>query len=103
VELVVDSADGYGLLGAAAQAAIPYLRDAVAEQAVIDLKPFADSARQSIAKAIGEFRKNVDGVKVDAAVTDLRLAGIAFDSDTLRVIAEADGTVSAEIARLPGY
>ena len=70
----------------------------------IDLKPFAANARKSIEAAIAEFRAAGDGVRVDAAVTDLRLVDIAFDATTLRVIAEADGTgeglgdVAAEVA-----
>jgi hypothetical protein len=40
----VQSQAAFGLLGAAAQAAVPYLQKALADQAVIDLKPFAVSA-----------------------------------------------------------
>jgi hypothetical protein len=40
-------------------------------------------------------------VRVDAAVADLRLVGIEFDAKTLRVIAEADGTVRVEVTRFP--
>jgi len=41
-------------------------------------------------------------VQVDAAVTSLRLAGIEYDAKTLRVIAEADGTVKVAVSQLPG-
>ena len=41
------------------------------------------------------------GVQVDAAVTDLRLVGIEYDAKTLRVIAEADGSVKVAISALP--
>ncbi len=37
---------------------------------------------------------------VDAAVVDLRLADIGFDSKTLRVITEADGTVRVAVTKL---
>ena len=40
-------------------------------------------------------------MQVDAAVTDLRLAGIEYDAKTLRVIAEADGTVKVAVSALP--
>jgi len=40
-------------------------------------------------------------VRVDAAVTSLRLAGIEFDAKTLRVIAEAAGTVKVAVSALP--
>ncbi|HSS07968.1 MAG TPA: hypothetical protein VLK83_12625 [Rhodanobacteraceae bacterium] len=40
-------------------------------------------------------------MQVDAAVTDLRLADIAYDAKTLRIIAEADGTVKVAISALP--
>ena len=32
---------------------------------------------------------------------DLRLTGIEFDSNTLRVIAEADGTAKVAVSELP--
>jgi Domain of unknown function (DUF4403) len=90
-----------GVLGAAARAAAPYLERALAERTEIDLKPFAANARKSIEGAIAEFRGAGDGVRVDAAVTDLRIVDIAFDSTTLRVVAEADGTAKVSVTELP--
>jgi uncharacterized protein DUF4403 len=90
-----------GVLGAAARAAVPYLESALADNAVLDLKPFAANAQRSIASALTDFRAAGDGVRVDAAVTGLRLADIAFDAKTLRVIAEADGTVRVAVSQLP--
>ena len=99
--LDVESEAAFGLLGAAARAAVPYLKKALAESATVDLAPLTSNARKSIEAALADFRKSVDGVRVDAAVTDLRLVGIAFDAKTLRVIAEADGTAQVAIAKLP--
>jgi hypothetical protein len=96
----VQSEAAFGLLGAAARAALPYLKDALAEKAVIDLKPFAANARKSLEAAIADFRMNGDDVRVDAAITALRLAGIEYDSRTLRVIAEADGTAKVAVSAL---
>src|ERR1700736_2360466 len=93
IALDVNSEAAFGLLGAAARAAVPYLKDALAENARIDLKPFAANAGKSIEAALANFRKSEQGVSVEAAVTSLRLAGIEYDAKTLRVIAEADGTV----------
>jgi hypothetical protein len=101
IQLAVESEAAFGLLGAAAKATMPYLQKALADRAQIDLKPFAANARDKIAAAMKEFRKSDDGVTVDAAVTGLRLADIAFDAKTLRVIAEADGTVNVAITSLP--
>lgn len=101
VTLDVDSEAAFGLLGAAARAALPYLKDAVAENAVIDLKPFAANARRSIASALTDFRSVADGVQVDADITDLRLLGIEFDAKTLRVVAEALGTANVAVTALP--
>ena len=81
--------------------AVPYLERAVAESAVVDLNPLVQNARKSIEAAIADFRQAGDGVQVDAAVTALRLVGIAFDAKTLRVIAEADGTVRVAVTALP--
>jgi hypothetical protein len=99
ITLDVQSEAAFGLAGTAARAAIPYLQEALAEQAVIDLKPFAASARQSIEQAIAEFQSQTDAVKVEAAVTGIRLVGIAFDSKTLRVVAEADGLARAMVTK----
>jgi hypothetical protein len=99
----VDSGAAFGLLSAAAKAAIPYARQALAEHAVIDLKPFAADARKKIGEALADFQRNSGGVRVDAAVTNVRLAGIAFDSHTLRVIAEADGNAKVAVSQLPKF
>ena len=96
-----NSQAAYGLLGAAARAGMPYLQQALADNAVIDLKPFAADAKKKIAAALAEFQKSGEGVRVDTAVDDLRLTGIAFDSTTLRVIAEADGSAKVAVSELP--
>lgn len=101
ISLAVESEAAFGLLGAAARSAVPYLEKALAERAAVDLKPFAASARKSIENAIAEFRKSEDGLRVDALVTQLRLADIAFDAKTLRVVAEADGQVRVVMTQLP--
>jgi hypothetical protein len=101
ISLAVESEAAFGLLGAAARAAVPYMEAALAKNAVVDLKPFAASARKSIEGAIADFRQQQDGVRVDAAVTGLRLVGIEFDSKMLRVIAEADGNVRVAVSKLP--
>ncbi len=103
VELAVESEAAFGLLGAAARAAMPHLQRALADKAVIDLKPFATNAQKKIAAAIADFQKNDDGVRVTADITSLRLADIAFDSRTLRVIAEADGSANVAITTLRGF
>src|SRR5262249_18017319 len=100
ISLDVQSEAAFGLLGAAAQAARPQLAAALEENAVVDLKPFAANARKSIEAAIVEFQKQADDVKVESKVTDLRLVGIEFDSKILRVIAEADGQVRAQVLKL---
>src|SRR5262245_28934163 len=79
----------------------PYLERTLAENAVIDLVPLAADARKNIEAAIAEFQRTTEGVRVDATVADLRLVGIEFDDKTLRVIAEADGTVRVEVTALP--
>ncbi|HEY6255892.1 MAG TPA: DUF4403 family protein [Xanthobacteraceae bacterium] len=100
ITLDVDSEAAFGLLGAAARAAIPYLKDALADNAVIDLKPFAANARKSIEGAIAEFRTVAPGVRADVNIADLRLIDIEFDSKTLRVIAEANGTANVAVSSL---
>jgi len=98
--LDVDSAAAFGLAGAVANIAIPYLQKSMADKAVIDLKPFAASARKAIESAISDFQKQADGVKAETSVTGIRLVGIEFDAKTLRVIAEVDGTARALVTKL---
>lgn len=90
-----------GLLGAAARAAAPYLEKSLAERTAIDLKPFAANARQSIEAAIAEFRGGGDGVRVEAVMAGLRIVDVAFDSTTLRIVAEADGAAKVVVTALP--
>jgi hypothetical protein len=100
-ELAVESEAAFGLLGAAARAAIPHLQKTLAEKATIDLKPFAGNAQTKIAAVIADLQKNEDGVRISAQISKLQLAGIAFDSRTLRVIAEADGAINVTVTALP--
>ena len=81
---------------------MPHLQKALAEKATIDLKPFISNAQKKLAAVIAAFQKNEDGVRVAAEISSLRLADIAFDSKTLRVIAEADGTINVSVTVLPG-
>ncbi len=97
----IESEAAFGLLGAAAKAAVPYLERTLAENSAVDLRPLAENARRSIEAAVAEFQKSTPGVRVDAAVTDMRLVGIEFDSKTLRVIGEADGTARVVVTELP--
>ncbi|MGA7971581.1 MAG: DUF4403 family protein [Pseudolabrys sp.] len=101
IVLAVQSKAAYGLLSAAARAATPYLTKAIADNAVVDLKPFATDARKKIASTLAEFRNTQPGVRVDAAVNDLRLTGINFDAHTLRVTAAAAGAVKVAVSKLP--
>lgn len=102
IQLAVESEAAFGLLGAAARAVMPHLQKALADKATIDLRPFATNAQKKIAAAVADFQKNEDGVRVAADITSLRLADIAFDSKTLRVIAEADGAINIYLTALPG-
>ena len=77
------------------------LKDTLADNAVIDLKPFADRARGSLEAAIADFRTVAAGVRADVNITDLRLLGIEFDAKTLRVIAELNGTANVAVSSLP--
>ena len=102
IELAVESEAAFGLLGTAARAAIPHLQKALAEKATVDLKPFAANAQKKIAAVIADLQKNEEGLRVSAEISRLRLAGIAFDSKTLRVIAEAEGAIKVYVTALPG-
>jgi hypothetical protein len=102
IQLAVESDAAFGLLGAAARSVMPRLQEALMHQASVDLKPFATNARAKISEAISGLQKNNDGIQVQAGINSLVLTDIAYDSKTLRVIAEAQGTVSATLTKLPG-
>jgi hypothetical protein len=101
-DVTLDVESETALVDVAARAGKSYLESAVTEYAVVDLRPFASSARRSIETALSNFRTSNDGVRVDAAITALRLVDVAFDAATLRVIAEADGSANVEVTSLPG-
>lgn len=101
LELAVESNAAFGLLGAAARPAIPYLQRALEQRATIDLKTFAANAQQKISTIVSDFRKNDEGIRVDASVASIRLGSIAFDSKTLRIIAEAEGAIAVSVTSLP--
>jgi hypothetical protein len=100
IVLDVDSQAAFGLLGTAARAAIPYLQAAIEENAKVDLAPFAADARRAIEASLADFRRSTAGVEVEAGITGVRLAAIAFDAKTLRVVAEAEGTAKVAITSL---
>ena len=100
VALDVQSNAAFGLLGAAAQAAAPLLQKTLADEAVIDLKPFAADAKTRIGAAVGALAAQSPGLSANVTVDDLRLAGIAYDDKTLRVIAKANGAVNVAISSL---
>jgi hypothetical protein len=77
------------------------VQDELAQNAVVDLKPFIADAKKKIDAALGEFRQAAPGVEVRAAVDDVRLIDIAFDSKTLRVTGEANGTAAVTVSKLP--
>jgi Domain of unknown function (DUF4403) len=100
-DVTLDVGSESALVDAAARATAPLLQAAVAEHAVVDLRPYAANARRSIEAAMADFRMSRDGIRVDAAITELRLVDIAFDAVMLRVVAEADGSASVAVTSLP--
>ena len=102
IELAVESEAAFGLLGAAARAAVPQMQQALLQKATLDLKPIAANAREKIAAAIADYQKSEDGLRVEARIDSLTLADIAFDSKTLRVVAEAGGSLNVYVTKLSG-
>jgi hypothetical protein len=97
----IESEAALGALALAARAAVPALERMVADNSVIDLRPMTADIRRNIEAAISDSRNTVPGVQVDASVVDIRLADIGFDAKTVRVIVEAEGTVSVAVTELP--
>ena len=103
IEMAVESEAAFGLLGAAARAVMPHLQKTLAEKATMDLKPILGDAREMVAGAISDLQKSEDGVRVAAEIKSLDLADIAYDSRTVRLIAEASGTITVTVTALPGF
>lgn len=101
LSLAVESEAAFGLLGAAARAAVPYLEESLKENAVVDLKPFLADARGKIAAALADFRQVTPGVTAEAGIDELRLIDIAYDSKTLRIVTESVGTARVTVTQLP--
>ncbi len=99
---MVESDAAFGLLGVAAKTAGPALRSALARHTVMDLRPALANARKSIDRALADFRTQGDGIKTDVQVTGLRLVGVEFDQNIVRVSAEIDGTARVVVTKLPG-
>ena len=71
------------------------------EHAIIDLKQISSGAQQKLAAIISDLQTEQNGAKVNARVTSVRLGEIAFDSSTLRIVAEATGTLNVTVIQLP--
>lgn len=100
--LTIESEAAFGLLGIAAKAAVPALQNALARHAVIDLRPALANARKGIDRALADFRVQNDGIRTDTQITGLRLVGVEFDAQVLRVTAEIDGIARVAVTKLPG-
>ena len=100
ITLDVQSEAAFGLLGTAARAAIPYLQKALADNAVVDLKPFAASALKSIEldRRLPEAGRRRRGRSLGHG----RFGSPASSSirQTLRVTGEADGTARALVRKI---
>jgi hypothetical protein len=102
VEMAVESEAAFGLLGAAARAVMPHLQKVLTEKTTVDLKPFLGDAQKMIASAISDLQKSDNAARVTTDITKLALSDIAYDSTTLRLIAEVSGVINVTVAALPG-
>ena len=101
LSVAVTSDAAFGLFGALAQRAAPYLQQALHEHATIDLKQISSGAQQKLAGIIDGLKTEQNGARVNASVSSVRLGEVSFDSSTLRVIAEATGTLNVTVTQLP--
>ncbi|MCL2715408.1 MAG: DUF4403 family protein [Alphaproteobacteria bacterium] len=86
----------------AAQMVTTYLQQTLAQQAVLDLKPFAASAKESITHTIATYRRNDGDLRVDASIDSLVLSDIAFDDKILRVTVDAGANLAVTIGKARG-
>ncbi|PYF01351.1 uncharacterized protein DUF4403 [Rhodopseudomonas faecalis] len=101
LEVAVESEAAFGLLGGAARAALPLVQQALADKAVLDLKPFATNLQRRLGAMIADYHLNEEGIRVASDIESLRLTGLAFDAKTLRVTAAAEGFLNVTLTALP--
>ncbi len=101
VSLDINSGAAYGLLNTAARAALPYLQQAVADNAVHRPDAVSRRCQNQDRRRAGRFPPGPRRRRRRRRGRDLRLTGIAFDSNTLRVIAQAEGTAKVAVTSLP--
>ena len=100
IALDVQSEQAFGLVGAAAKAALPLLTAGLAERAALDLRPIAEDAKKRVVAAVNDVNKQDSRIRIGASVSDLRLVAVNFDSRTLRLILEADGALDVAVTTL---
>lgn len=101
IELAVESEAAFGLLGPAARVAMPLLQNVLRDKATIDLKPYAANLQRRIGALIADYQDNQEGLRVAAEIASLRLLSVSFDATTLRVFAEANGSINVTVTALP--
>jgi hypothetical protein len=101
IAIDTETQSAVGVLGTAARAALPLLQAALADRATIDLKPLAANAGRSIEAAVGQIAPPEAGVHIEAPITDVRLSGLEYDTTTLRLVAEVDGSLQVAVSALP--
>ena len=74
----------------------------LADQAVIDLKPFAEDAKKQMSAAVGGLAAQSPGISATAASTIFVWSVSPTTSKTLRMIADARRRVSVAISSLAG-
>ena len=102
IQLAVESEAAFGLLGAAARAAMPHLQRALAERPPSTSSRSARMRRRRSRPRSRTSRRTRTACGWRRKSPACSLADIAFDSKTLRVIAEADGAINVTITALPG-
>ncbi|ABE40649.1 conserved hypothetical protein [Rhodopseudomonas palustris BisB5] len=100
MQLAVESEAAFGLLGEAARAAVPYLQKAISDRAVFDLKADSANVQRRIGAVIATYQRNEDGLRISSEISSLRLTDLAFDSNMLRVTAEANGILEVTVTKL---
>lgn len=100
IKLAVESEAAFGLLGDTARAAVPYLEKAIADKAVIDLKPESTNIQRRVGNMIATYQRNEDGLRISSEISSLRLSDLVFDSNMLRITAEANGILEVKVTRL---
>jgi hypothetical protein len=96
VDVDAKSRQFLGVTELLAKAAAPLIERWIAENLVIDVRKEAERLPELAKAAVAELQKTSDGIEVTTRFDPPKLLAVDFDTERLRLIAEAHGSVAVK-------